>query len=49
MNAPGLAPALETALAKYEDPARLMSGLLDGLVRMVQAGHEPSSYLLIRH
>ena len=50
VDAPGpiLAPALATALEQHNDPARLMAGLLDGLVRMLRAGHEPSPYLLMR-
>ncbi len=48
VDAPGLSPALAIALERHANPARLMAGLLDGLVRMVRAGHEPSPYLLMR-
>ncbi len=43
-----LAPAFAIALERHNAPARLMAGLLDGLVRMLRAGHEPSPYLLMR-
>ncbi len=46
VDALALAPAI--ALEQHNDPARLMAGLLDGLVRMLRAGHEPSPYLLMR-
>ena len=42
-----LAPALATVLEHHNEPARLMADLLDGLVRMLRTGHEPSPYLLL--